>query len=97
MNTMPRASRRTPHIALPLKNVIPIRMLAALGVHIRAERDDLDRLGASILDQPGGQCEGDPAPAQRLRHLGVIGDDQMRIGAAVGQLVSASVPSTLAT
>ena len=46
---------RIPRRPSALKDIAPVRMLMAFGVHKGAERDDLYALGAGVLDQP--RCE----------------------------------------
>src|SRR5688572_12853761 len=76
-----RARRRS-----TLKNVSPVRMFGALGVHIGAERDDFHALRPRVLDEPRGELPADRAAAHAVRHESMVGDDEMRIDAAVGQL-----------
>src|SRR5688572_26552154 len=78
-----------------LEYIGPIGMLAALGVHIGAERYDLDAFGARILHQPGRERQGDASPPERFRNFGVVGDNEMRIGAAIGQFALRAYPRHL--
>src|SRR5262249_25307854 len=68
-----------------LEDVSPIRMLAALRVHERAQHVDLDAFLARVFDHPGGQQAANTFAAEHVGHLGVVGDYQFVAGTAVGE------------
>src|SRR5262249_54942445 len=72
-----------------LEHVAPVGMLVPLGVHIGAQRDDLDALGAGILDQPRCERAGYTHAAEGVGHERMVGDDQVRIDPAVGEFALA--------
>src|SRR5262245_29998763 len=76
-----------PGLALSgLEDVAPLRLLLAFGIHKRAERHDLDAVGARVADEPQEQGAPHTTAAESIRDSGMVGDDQLVAGAAECQL-----------
>src|SRR5689334_19351717 len=77
---------------LALEDVGPVGVFAPFGVHIRAERINLDAFRARVLDQAPQQGQRDASAAQAIVNRGMFGDDQRLAGTAIGELALTLAP-----